>query len=270
MPETLLFRPGQKAVITPEGIVEGWLAPFGGPMKGGKDLDGEAFTPKTDFALDYYPSIPILYGHGQDAEVGAAKVGEITIKEIRDKGLWVQGQLDKQSAYYAALDELAAKGDLYWSSGAISHLVNVEAKTGHIKQWPVAEATLTLTPANPWATAAVKEADPTPEPVTETVTATTPTTYTITLTLGDEATKEGRRNSAADQQIVQTMHDHAVALGATCDMAEAEPAEKEAPAPAYVLTVVGDDVEVPEPADLTALKAMLGSLAVDRARSLTG
>lgn len=274
MPDTLLFHPGQKAVITTEGIVEGWLAPFGGPVKGGKDLDGEYFDAKTDFALDYYPTLPILYGHGHDPEIGAAKVGEITLKEIRDKGVWVQGQLDKQGAYYSLLDELSQKGDLYWSSGAIAHLVQKAQKIGYIKQWPVAEATLSVTPSNPWATATIKSED-VPEP--ETVTETTPTTYTITLTLGADTAKEGRRNSATDQQIVQTMHDHAVSLGAECSMGKEAPetdpaaAGKEAAvSPAYTLTVVGSDVEQATQPDLDALKDMLGSLAVARAKSLTG
>ena len=68
----------------------------------------------------------------------------------------------------AAIRELAGKGDMYWSSGAISHLVKRNAKTGEIKAWPIAEATLTLTPANPMAEASVKSADePTDEATAE-------------------------------------------------------------------------------------------------------
>lgn len=261
-----LIRIGQKAVINDEGQVDGWLAPFDGPVKGGKDLDGEYFSPDTDFALDYYPSIPIIYAHGQDGEIKATKVGDIPVKDIRDKGLWVQGQLDRQGKYYDVLRELADKGDLYWSSGAISHLVTKDARTGAIKQWPVAEATLTLTPANPWATASVKEA-------AETVTEANPTTYTISWTLGDDATKEGRRNSSSDAALVQTMHDHAVALGATCAEPDAdEAAGKEADKPpAYVLTVkAGDDAEQPSTTNLDAVKAMADEIAITRARQLTG
>ena len=245
-----LIRLGQKAAIDDEGMAEGWLAPFDGPVKGGKDLDGENFGPTTDFALDFYPSIPILYAHGQNAEIGAAKVGEISVKEIRDKGLWVQGQLDKQGAYYDALHELAGKGDLYWSSGAIAHLVTKDERTGFIKQWPIAEATLTMTPANPWATATIKEPEPPVEPILEPI----------------EAAKEGRRNSTSDQAIVQTMHDHAVALGADC----AGPGKSTEIAPTFVLSVKGGgDVEPTVDLAYKALKDRLAEIAIAEARRLT-
>lgn len=253
-----LSRPGQKAVISDEGVADGWLAPFDGPVKGGKDLDGEFFSAKTDFGLDYYPTIPILYGHGQDGEIGAAKVGEISLKEIRDKGLWVQGQLDRQGKYYDVLRELADKGDLYWSSGSLSHLVVKDARTGAIKQWPVAEATLTLTPANPWATASVKEA--TPEP---------PDDFEVTVTY---SLKEGRRHAAVDERRLATIHQLLAELGTPEPEVEPQPAGKspEVP-PAPVLAIkAGNDVEQPSAADLAALKESLRALAIAEVRRLTG
>ena len=239
---------GLKATVDDEGNVSGWLAPFGGPFNG-KDIDGETFTPKTDFALDYYPTLPVLYGHGGDPEVGAAKVGEITLKEIRDQGVWVQGQLDRQSAYYAAIRELAEKGDMYWSSGALAHLVQRNAKTGEIKQWPIAEATLTLTPANPLAEATVKET------VTETITDVEDPGVTITFT------------TSAAKEAAQALHDHALTLGATCPEVVGE--AKEAP-PAEVLAPAGDSVEPATPADLDAIKELMVAAALSEARRLTG
>ena len=294
MTDTLLTRFGQKAVITDEGVVEGWLAPFGGPVKGGFDLDGETFTPKTDFALDYYPSIPILYAHGRDPEVGAAKVGEITVKEIRDKGLWVQGQLYKQEEYYGALRELADKGDLYWSSGAIAHLVDKDTKSGAIKSWPVAEATLTLTPANPDAHATVKEAvvidgDGAISPPNEAYVPATPTD------LGDVSknvnpwtfvvAKEGRRHSTSDKARLaelRRIHAEMARYIEELDPADFDEPPTDTPAPdeaagkaldtppVYVLTVkAGDDAERPTP-DLVSLSEKLADVAVKEARRLIG
>ena len=240
---------GLKATVDDEGNVSGWLAPFGGPFNG-KDLDGEMFTPKTDFALDFYPTLPVLFGHGGDPEVGAAKVGEITLKEIRDQGVWVQGQLDKQSAYYSAIRELAEKGDMYWSSGALAHLVRRNAKTGEIKQWPIAEATLTLTPANPLAEATVKDITTTTETTTET-SVDVPATVTI-------------ETKAMD---AQSLHDLSLAMGATCPEMAGKSADI---VPAEVLAPAGDSVEPVTVLDLGAIKELLDARAVNRARELTG
>lgn len=265
MPDEMMFKPGQKAAISPDGVVDGWLAPFGGPKRG-KDLQDESFSAKTDFGLDYWPSIPILYGHGQDAEVGAAKVGEISVKEIRDKGVWVQGQLDKQGDYYAALTELAEKGDLYWSSGSLSHLVVKDDRTGAIKQWPIAEATLTLTPANPWATAAMKEAEP--EPV-ETVTAVSAPGFTVTFSY---PTKEGRRHSTADHARLQQIHQLLAELGTPEPEPEpeAEAGKEAAEPPANVLTIVGNDAAKQASSELDAVKETLAEFARAEARRLIG
>ena len=249
MTDTITHR-GEKAVIDDEGNVSGWLAPFGGPF-GGKDLDGEFFAAKTDFGLDYYATIPVLFAHGHDPEVGAAKVGEITIKEIRDKGVWVEGHLDRQSSYYDAIRELAGKGDMYWSSGAISHLVKRNAKTGEIKAWPIAEATLTLTPANPMAEASVKSAD---EPTDE-ATAEPPKTAEHADFGGRSAVLITFTEPAA-KAAAQSLHDHAISLGATCSHGDAGEA-KEAP-PADVLAPAGDDVEPASDIDLASLKSLLG------------
>ena len=49
------------------------------------------------------------------------------------------------------------------------------------------------------------------------VVTTTGSTATVVLE-GDESNKAGRRNSAKDQDMLQQMHDHSVALGADCGM----------------------------------------------------
>ena len=59
-----------KLVDIDKGLIEGWAIPFGGPMPGGKDLDGEAFTKDTELYLNAYPSRPLLYHHGKDSLTG--------------------------------------------------------------------------------------------------------------------------------------------------------------------------------------------------------
>jgi HK97 family phage major capsid protein len=71
--------------------------------------------------------------------------------EFQDVGVWVETQLEMRDEYEKRLMELAAAGKLGWSSGAAGHLVEREqvGKSYHIKSWPIAEASLTPTPAEP-------------------------------------------------------------------------------------------------------------------------
>lgn len=128
----------------------GLLAPNGGIFNG-SDIQGERFTAKTDFCLDWFAERPLLYHHGLDPDVGTAVVGRIKSLEPDDLGLWMKAQLDKGSKYYNAIKQLIEQGALQLSSGAMAHLAKV-AKSGDILKWPLVEGTLTPTPANPLAT----------------------------------------------------------------------------------------------------------------------
>jgi len=131
-------------------IIEGFGAPYYGP-EAGKDLVGEYFSAKTDFGLDYYPSRPVVFHHGlteKDPEV----IGQELSVEERKGGKWVRVLLDKSKALAKTAWELAKKGKLFYSSGAIAHLVR-KAKDGHLDKWPVAEWSLTPQPINNYAVA---------------------------------------------------------------------------------------------------------------------
>jgi len=130
-----------------EDGIEGLGMPFGGPFNG-QDLDGERFTEKTDFAFDWFAERPLLYQHGLD-DPGISVVGRVKSWELRaDLGVWVQAQLDKSHEYFGAVKELIKKGKLFFSSGAMRHLVETNSKTGEIKRWPWVELSLTPTPSN--------------------------------------------------------------------------------------------------------------------------
>ena len=127
---------------------EGLAIPFGGPLAG-KDLDGEDFGPDTDFALDWYPTgRPVIYHHGLDAAMKTVVSGRQTEHEITDEGIWVRGQLDQSARYHSAVSKMIAAGKLFFSSGSVRHLVEVD-DAGHIKRWPWVELSMTPTPANP-------------------------------------------------------------------------------------------------------------------------
>lgn len=134
-----------------DDIIVGLAAPNGGPFNG-RDIEGEYFTKSTDFCEDWFPeSRPLLYNHGLDEDAGVSVVGRVKSWWKDDAGLWVQAQLDRGSKYFADIKTLMEKSSLYFSSGAMSHLVEI-GKSGEITRWPWVEQSLTPTPANPYAT----------------------------------------------------------------------------------------------------------------------
>lgn len=131
-----------------DSVFEGLAIPFGGPLAG-KDLDGEDFGPDTDFALDWFPSgRPVIYHHGLNAAMKTVVSGRQHEHEIIDEGVWVRGELDKSARYHGAVSKMIAAGKLFFSSGSMKHLVEVD-DDGHIKRWPWVELSMTPTPANP-------------------------------------------------------------------------------------------------------------------------
>ena len=139
-----------KFVDGSDTLIRGLAIPFGGPF-GGKDFDGEDFGPDTDFAFDWFPTgRPLLYDHGLDGAQKMTVQGRQIEHVIDSEGVWAQAQLDKSAKYHATVSRLINGGKLFFSSGAVPHLVETD-ESGHIKKWPWIELSLTPTPANPWA-----------------------------------------------------------------------------------------------------------------------
>jgi hypothetical protein len=125
--------------------------PFGGPLAGGKDLDGEFFSPRTDIKAAWFKERPVIFDHGMDDALADEELGiqgELTKAE---DGWWAEMQLNRSHRYWSMVDGLLRAGKMYGSSGALSHLVRKDRKTGEILVWPHIEQTLTPTPANPYA-----------------------------------------------------------------------------------------------------------------------
>ena len=133
-----------------DGVIEGLAIPFGGPVEGGRDLEGDKFTKDTAFHLDYFATRPVLYNHGTDKTLGTEQVGTQTEFKLVDDGLWARVVLDRSSRYWAKMKELVGKGVLFFSSSAMPHLVRRD-RAGYVKSWPVMELSVTETPANPYA-----------------------------------------------------------------------------------------------------------------------
>lgn len=138
----------EPAIIETEGadiLLEGLAIPFGG-----RDAEGQSFGPETDLMPDWFPNEgrPGLYQHGLDPTIKTGVVGRQVERELRDKGWWVRVQLDRYSQWRKAILELAERGVLFFSSGAVPHLVKV-ASDGRIKIWPWVELSMTTTPMSP-------------------------------------------------------------------------------------------------------------------------
>jgi hypothetical protein len=136
-----------------EGRVGGYLITFSDAAS--PDLTGEYFTKDTDYDLADGDTRSVYYAHGLDEQLGVTKIGRFTAKTDAI-GIWVEAQLNLRDEYEKAIAGLAAKGKLGWSSGAPAHLVarkSVETKDGatvrEITHWPIAEASLTPSPAEP-------------------------------------------------------------------------------------------------------------------------
>lgn len=119
-----------------------------GVVFGGKDLQGETFTPDTDFWLDRLTRTPpVLYQHGKDSHMRLEPVGRAEVSDPDEVGLWVEAQIDLSNRYAAAILELTREGKLGWSSGTAGHLATRSGKA--ITSWPIVEMSLTPTPAEP-------------------------------------------------------------------------------------------------------------------------
>ena len=134
-------------------LVRGLGMPYGGPM-GGRDLEGEFFSAKTDFMFDFIGGErPLLYDHGLDDTVGPLVHGRVVEYKRTDDGVWTIAQLDRRARYLQEIQELVSRGILSFSSGAYPYFAQVNKSTGEIERWPWVELSLTPTPMNPYAVA---------------------------------------------------------------------------------------------------------------------
>ena len=132
------------------GRVRGYLVRFGGA-----DLEGDYFTKNTDFGRPMSPGVRVpmnlYYHHGQDKTIGKSRIG-LGFITMDDKGLWYESQIEMADQYQKMIQELAKSGKLGYSSGATGHMVERKKMSDgryEITRWPIGEASLTPTPAEP-------------------------------------------------------------------------------------------------------------------------
>lgn len=147
MEDNLIFY-GDAVKALGEGKVGGYLVRWGNPET--PDLTGDFFTPDSDLGVEPESRLPVYYDHGMDSHFKHKKIGRGKVM-FDDVGAWFEAQLEMRDEYERSLYKLAEAGKLGWSSGAAGHLVDKElvGKSYLIKAWPIAEASLTPTPAEP-------------------------------------------------------------------------------------------------------------------------
>lgn len=144
----LLISVGGCVKALGDGRLAGLLIPFGNPET--LDLEGEFFDARTDYGLDFPVKTNLYYHHGMDKALGRSPLGRAALK-LDEAGVWFEAQLDLSERYHRKIYELAERGLLGASSGSAPHVVVKEpaAKGVYIKAWPIADASVTVTPANP-------------------------------------------------------------------------------------------------------------------------
>jgi phage head maturation protease len=132
------------------GHVKGYLVRFGDTKA--TDLEGDYFTKSTDygFPMEEGKRVPlnVYYHHGMDQAVGKKSIGTGFIK-MDSEGLWYEAQLDLADEYGKMVAKLCKQGKMGFSSGAAAHMVERKSMGGasEIIRWPIAEASITPTPA---------------------------------------------------------------------------------------------------------------------------
>lgn len=148
MEDNLIYYGGAVKVLG-DGKVGGYLVRYTSANE--PDLEGDYFSKDTDLGIETGSRLPVYYQHGYDPVFKTKRIGRASV-EFQDVGVWLEAQLEMRDEYERSLMELAEAGKLGWSSGAAGHLVErelVEGKSYFIKSWPIAEASLTPTPAEP-------------------------------------------------------------------------------------------------------------------------
>ena len=136
-----------KATLVDDNHLRLLAIPFGGPV-GGRDLDGEFFTRRTDIKRDWFTERPVLWHHGQDSLMGDTVIGKAILDDEPDEdGWWVDVWLNHGERRTKLVKRLSEKAPLFGSSGTIGYLKKA-APSGEILVWPYVEQTLTTSPQN--------------------------------------------------------------------------------------------------------------------------
>ena len=144
---------------TPEGVrLGGHLILFGSPEQTDLSYTRDYFTKDTDFDLEpgQKKDVAVYFHHKQplkasngDYIIVKRKIGKGQV-ELDDMGVLIDAIINNRKEYEKFIAENATK--MGWSSGTLDHLMEREPQdngSNWISAWPIGEASLTPTPAEP-------------------------------------------------------------------------------------------------------------------------
>jgi transcriptional regulator with XRE-family HTH domain/phage head maturation protease len=158
MPRLISFGHEVKA-LDDKGKVGGYLVYYG--SRDEKDLHGEYFDKDTYYGPHDGDGADVLFHHGIPVKKSLEGLSQHIFKGVTTKkddiGVWAETVLNQADEYEKAVLKLVKAGKVKWSSGSVDRVVRKE-KDGKITRWPIIEASLTHTPAQPFGTkvAAIK------------------------------------------------------------------------------------------------------------------
>jgi len=144
--------------------------PFGGPANPAKfgldpglfpkgvDVDGQTYTERTDFKLDWFPFRLVDWHHRQDATSKADILGRAIDPETDDDGVWVKIWLDHGKRRVKLIQQLAEQGEVFGSAEAVPGTARLfsgkgtiswtRSTHGEIAVWPYMRQALSTSPQN--------------------------------------------------------------------------------------------------------------------------
>lgn len=136
--------------------IGGYGVVWGSPEQ--KDLEGDYFTPETDFWLEWFPvenriltfdhtMSPLPPGVPMDSKKDWV-IGHVKSIKTDDYGLWVECILDEHKDWLQSVKDLIEQGVLHYSSEAVSHLTERKSD-GWLKSWALVGFGVTHHPAEP-------------------------------------------------------------------------------------------------------------------------
>lgn len=132
-----LIAVGSAVKAGKEGKIQGYAVRYTGPS--GRDRDGHYFDKNTDH-YDLTGKRAVIWFHGWNKAVKATPVGYATL-DRRDKGVWVDANIDISLEAGKKIYAKAQRNELGWSSDSAGHLVEIEP-TGRISRWPITAVSL--------------------------------------------------------------------------------------------------------------------------------
>jgi hypothetical protein len=197
-----------------EGVIELYAFIWGSSDQ--RDSYGTYFSKEKPPSYSYKGDLrgrEISYEHGQDKSIGKPPIGETLSGSFDDIGLKLQARLDKSSPYFNRIISELRAGELFSSSGSLSHLAEFDDE-GRFVTWPIGEVALTKRPAEKFIPAASlirsdneqsRDAVGSDGATVHTHEDTTMTTQTEAPAVENDATRMGEMGgdaSAAVQQLV--------------------------------------------------------------------